>query len=507
MIKVVNANENLYLEGTPGKFVYLIYQGELVLEKNMNQYSFMPHDVNGFNRKNSCMMKLVSGAFAGMEAFLSPDSNYEYTLRTLSMFNVLFRININDLHEFRGELIGFMKQLHDRQRLIIDNIIIQKNFIKKSYDKLFKTENKSKHPYRKIYKNIEEVSSEYHMNSNFIRLGRMIPKPEFDNTFSKPSIVADEHNKHDSSYFNNNFSFINKNTQSFENKGAIFSESKLNLDFSSPSRNKNNRINIKEKALSFNNGTNQTLSSDTCSYKTTMKQTTEKNYFSDSKFIMEQNNSASSKTLDGFPNDKITSAFQMYTPEVVKIEASNVICQSNILANRFVYSFNFLNPVKIYEKSSNNLNDDNRKIYNFNTKFLRKNSIKSDDSSNFFTKCGSFKSLQNGSTQILFKKNDQLDSMCKETSLRIERSEKKYDFSVNNKIIKREKDRSKIKIIDLFTNDEKTTENKEINKSRILLKTPVKRCILDWKNSQGNKSHKNLYKTNYFNLPLISSLK
>jgi hypothetical protein len=83
-------------------------------------------------------MKLVSGAFAGMEVFCFPNSKYHFTLKTLSNFNVIFKITLEDIPEFEDSIRVFLRVIYKNQNKILKYLLKKKQIIKISYDKILK---------------------------------------------------------------------------------------------------------------------------------------------------------------------------------------------------------------------------------------------------------------------------------------------------------------------------------------------------------------------------------
>lgn len=500
---MANANETIYFEGSPGKHVYLINQGELVLEKNIKQ-SHLHADINSLNKKSFCVMKLVKGAFAGMEVILGEDKNYEYTLRTLSTFNVLYKISIDDLHEFKDELKNFMKQLYEKQRLIIKKLLTQKSIIKKSYDKLFKTDISNKIPYRKLAFDEEGKICENIINpyNNILNI-----------THQEKNLKINKHNNFDTSYGKfENFKTIKHDNYSLHKNLAhslnkIDNKDKRDIQMSSFNNNNKscsnfslvnneNLISKENLVLSYNKANNKKV--DVKEIKLRM--------LSEYNNSLDKTNFTSSNTVNKFKNENMLSSREIHKSQVSDFGSIDDDKKKNFVRTKFFESCKTNSPFKIYENTANKLNNKppittstSHKICN---NFFSKGSKKKYDSNTIFYDIPKRSSLISGSNIFAYKtiQNDQSPKMILIPTIKMEKGTDTNDENYANKT------KENNKIIEGLIPDDIVQEQTNTIGNRIVLKTPVKKCLLDWKNSQENKSKISFYRTSFFNLPLITNL-
>jgi len=55
------------------------------------------------------LMRLVRGAFAGLEILYNNQASYEYTLKAIGNYNILFQINLENFKHFKDEIKSFLK--------------------------------------------------------------------------------------------------------------------------------------------------------------------------------------------------------------------------------------------------------------------------------------------------------------------------------------------------------------------------------------------------------------
>jgi CRP-like cAMP-binding protein len=117
----VERNKTIYFEGTIGQFIYLIFHGEFVLEKD-----FIIHknseDKKCENRRS--LLRLEKGSFAGLEILYNSDSKYQYSMKSKAHdFNVLLRIDVESLDYNKEDIVEDLREIYYSQKKTLDDFL------------------------------------------------------------------------------------------------------------------------------------------------------------------------------------------------------------------------------------------------------------------------------------------------------------------------------------------------------------------------------------------------
>lgn len=541
-----------------------MYQGELALEKNL--YIKSKHNSDGYSlsRKSNTVIKLASGAFAGMEVFCVPNSKYKYTLRTVGALNVIYKITLDDIPEFRDSIKDFMAEMNQKQNKILENLISEKQKIKKLYDKIFKSETEIKSPIKSQLKIANSNNNEFLINTENENFENFCMRfPTIENNFNNSNLNSASNNSNNyenfessnsfkkiSNFNYNNFDPIVSNNSNTRNERdnrknesdqkCFRSSSTLKIEedpfvlsplnkFNSTSFNfskikKSNEINeinnikkndffITKSNLSFKKSDSIFTTKNTENKKVSFyAKSTErlKNYqtinlknfkknknegenlslesFAENKLISKVFNNSNSKAH--FNNDSYATAeetqcfypsqqnlfsdFNPYANSKTNTKNSKEIIYCNqqqpskkVLANKLVYCSSLRSPFKGLE-----IKEDNNELKYFEP-LIFENNKKSNNYNNNYSKTHAGNKIS-----------------------KIE----PFAFHKNNK---NEKCINKKKINNIIEAQKKRED--------LVLKTPLKNCVNDWKNlnqrnNQDQNNKKLFYRTSFFNLPLISNL-
>lgn len=541
--------------------MYLIYQGESFLEKNIFTKSKHNSDIHSLSRKSNCVMKLVSGAFAGMEVFCLPDSKYRYTLRTISPINIIYKITLEDLPEYKNEIKSFMTVLYEKQNLIISKLLKKKNLIKKSYDKIFKT-------------NVIELKKlpieESTQLGNSIENSRIIPTSEIikiTNYEENNNDTRPENSKFDSNILfgkatSNNFNKNNKSKSSLRKSTLLFEENPNN---ESPNKfyplfslTKNNINETNQRNEKINNDlfatknpnmsmkTNSTLydnleeklgaqisnnclsnlefkfnekllSSDRYRNKLSSTANNSNNIFNSNTNFSEtlgdetlymasgRNGKSDFSNYTSFSNNMNKSNFNY----LISIQDPN----NKVLANKLVYSCNLIPTFKMSDSSTNKTKEELNATYrisNNNLNFVNSNEnalIEKDQNKSVFEK----------TQKMISNKNLNDKTYQRSISENFNKKDNHYRFPKieKNTVQKQGKSSNKPKNADennhIGNSNLQRKNAADSKREKIVLKTPLKRCVIDWKIFKEKKENKDnkknlFYRTSFFNLPLISNL-
>jgi CRP-like cAMP-binding protein len=165
-INFYKKNEIIYKEGDSSGYLYVVYQGECFLKRDITlPYIFDKHKINynhikelnkdsikddkinnnyndnpsihnenpqNINLKNfHNILKLHKGGIAGLETAAGiPKLNH--TLVTATDFTVVLKIDINDFNEFKTEVCNFLISIYIEKEIIIENYVKSHRVVKKA---------------------------------------------------------------------------------------------------------------------------------------------------------------------------------------------------------------------------------------------------------------------------------------------------------------------------------------------------------------------------------------
>jgi len=103
----------LFYEGELGNSIFLVYQGEFAVEKTIK---------NSSRSKNEIIITVNSGTILGLE-ILFGHKKYLNSIRGLANVNSIFKINLEEIHNFRDKMKNSFKTIFQQQKLILQETI------------------------------------------------------------------------------------------------------------------------------------------------------------------------------------------------------------------------------------------------------------------------------------------------------------------------------------------------------------------------------------------------
>ncbi len=463
-------------------------------------------------------MKLSTGSLAGMEVILKKDSKYDYTLKCYSPYCFLFKISKEILNEYKDEFFDIMKDLHEKQNNILKAIRIKNEKINENYNKIFKTEkikkliiNNENDIYlnnNKKFKNIENIKYVDNNNND---------KNNINNTSSKKIHLTRKkfiEIKDKDKYINNQYEFKTFNEdiiiKSLSKSSKFYRSMKLSLK----EKKKEKQRKINSELIQFNS---PYLDINNITNKKIFTKNLQKSFFLSE--IQTPNELRINNKNNELLKDLSLNSFSLkykYKDSLRKFSINNDNISNNNNNTRNFYKLStFYNSSKCNSRRNSFSTNNNNNYNNYNSNYINNNNIEIKNSPSV---------SPNQSPKKIGNKNTA--ELMKNTSNKL----KEVIELIKNNFIKNKEKVNEIKENTLNRNNSNDNLIKEIKVKkieRIILKTPIRDCLKNWENniiknnektlnylkrSNKKKSNSELfkktngYKTNFFNLPLISNL-
>lgn len=421
-------------------------------------------------KKTLELLKLVKGSFCGLEILFNSNGNYENTLTAVGEYNIIFRLDIENFPENKDNIINYLYKFYIDQKEILANLIINKFSSRKKSSSIFK--NLDKKEGKSLKKKTQKVNKPIVNSLNFKENMELS-----DINFLTNCEFQGNSNRSDkrSSQFGTEVTDNYNNTYFTEEKYSKF----LSLSKKPEKINQANFSNSKIKGNDFikNEETYNLINKDNFT-----------NEYSDKKALFLTNshiNQMQKFDAINFDSEK----------KLTKNEKNEEDKNFNISLKT-----NYLISSPVMRKLTEEIDNNNNIISNFNITPMHSNT---KERISFHSRNNTLvKNTESNKGEIRRK----LNFFSNEKNKFIENNN-------NNKInTNKQKDKDN-KNSDMINIPEKRREKLEkiaqqAYSSKIVLSPLVKSCMGFWaEKRQKNKiSDKLKYKTNFYNLPLISEI-
>ncbi len=579
------------------------------ISNNNNDFGVLKYEPN---EKNLTFMNFLKGTFAGIESIFKKDSKeYNYSLKSNSPYNILFKVNIDNFPELKKNMMEFLRPIYKRQKKNLKSLFKNKIEIKSQVNKIFEKNNKNNQ-----LKMIGEIEKEFYYNflqkeirknqpkyiSNKISIKYMNNQNDnynncynndFYESYSNEEIKGNKNVNNEvsnnvnnevsnnSDYLNQNIISCNSNTNTYDSKNIVSESVKINdsnninpidninLDTKSidPKQTNSFKVPVFETTVSFpERKTSNPIIANSLrnsinnfsSFPIPLNEYKDKN---DS--LQDNKESISYRKLSDFNHTSSQEGFKPYFSNNYKLDLkkylnTNIvnkgkksICINNNSNSNIINGFKFCSPVKIRDtKNSKTCERENSKLKNL---FIGIKNLKNGNNSSLINDHKDSSPIKKNNINLQDKMN--INNILKDkyssainVKIRKERIGSANFLVFNNKKDINEKNAKKKPFI-----EEEDVDYNYLNDfsggtdiKNIGVRTPIRNCILDWKktvnnnfeqqanlpkkdfninnywknsnellkentniqNSQIEKNKSlNLFRTSFFNLPLISQLK
>ena len=427
-------------------------------------------------------MRLVSGAFAGLEIMYNLNNTYDYTLKSIGNNNIVFKINLDNFPENIKNIKEFLEPINRNQTKILKNLIERKKIMRKNKNSIYD-------------------------NTSFIKSSTENKIKDFYEKFKKES-----NNPPQKDIININSQFHKRYIEKDLNFLEFTSKHSCNvLNYNTYNNSTDNILNDKLNLKSFNLYTTNSNIFTSGSEKITLGKN--ENYMKIDKLNSENINFCNNPSYDLSPTDMDKDENKIY----------NLDYKYKVKTKTEHKHLNDLCPIKSDPNDKKNISivlKDNIKkdknVYNNYSKnpiYINYEQFTMFDSKNNPTDLPYISSC----TKIDYK--DHL-SFSYKNSMNKSNINKIYTNKNEDKIYSNKEKKNKIRIIKNFKKiDENNSFNETTSNGKMpysissVVKTPIKKCLKTWgnidENDNKNKDIPNkikMYKTHYFNIPLVSFL-